>query len=76
MRVHHILLYLCVSLNDTTDLGAGYECFNAATPTMMACASGQVIAGWAVGGQVRPIDACKHGMTVDDSTGTTMTIWI
>ena len=62
MYLHHILLYLCASLNETTDLGAGYECdWNAtATPTMKACISVQVIAGWAVGGEVKINDAILY----------------
>ena len=52
MHVHHILLYMCASLNETTDLGAGFDCDRDATPTLQACSAGQVIAGWAVGGEV------------------------
>eukprot|EP00731_Ephydatia_muelleri_P014962 Em0008g682a len=51
MYVHHILLFLCASLNETTDLGAGFECNWDATPTLQTCRRGQIIAGWAVGGE-------------------------
>ncbi|KAL5491375.1 hypothetical protein EMCRGX_G016654 [Ephydatia muelleri] len=51
MHVHHILLYLCTSLNETTDLGAGFDCDRNATPALQSCFTGQVIAAWAVGGE-------------------------
>ena len=53
MHVHHILVYQCLSLNETTDVGRGYDC-NQATKTIRGCIfGGPVVAAWAVGGNVR-----------------------
>ena len=53
MYVHHMLLYQCLSLNETTDLGMGYDC-NKATNTIGNCRLGRpIITAWAVGGNVR-----------------------
>ena len=53
MYVHHMLLYQCLSLNETTDLGMGYDC-NKATNTIGSCRLGRpIITAWAVGGNVR-----------------------
>ncbi|KAL5460037.1 hypothetical protein EMCRGX_G033450 [Ephydatia muelleri] len=50
MYVHHMLLYQCLSLNETTDLGMGYDC-NKATNTIGSCRLGRpIITAWAVGG--------------------------
>eukprot|EP00731_Ephydatia_muelleri_P011383 Em0006g277a len=50
MYVHHMLLYQCLSLNETTDLGMGYDC-NKATDTIGSCRLGRpIITAWAVGG--------------------------
>ena len=56
MYVHHMQLYQCLSLNETTDLGMGYDCIKA-TKTIRSCRLGRpIIIAWAVGGNVR---ACK-----------------
>ena len=53
MYVHHMLLYQCLSLNEITDLGMGYDC-NKATSTIRNCRLGRpIITAWAVGGNVR-----------------------
>eukprot|EP00731_Ephydatia_muelleri_P011381 Em0006g275a len=50
MYVHHMLLYQCLSLNENTDLGIGYDC-NMATSTIRNCRLGRpIITAWAVGG--------------------------
>ncbi|KAL5500626.1 hypothetical protein EMCRGX_G012217 [Ephydatia muelleri] len=50
MYVHHMLLYQCLSLNETSDLGMGYDC-NKATDTIGSCRLGRpIITAWAVGG--------------------------
>ena len=52
MHVHHMLVYQCLSLNETNDVGRGYDC-NQGTPTIRGCRLGRpVIADWAVGGNV------------------------
>ena len=54
MHVHHILVYQCLSLNETTDVGRGYDC-NQATcaETIRGCIyAGPVVTVWAVGGNV------------------------
>ena len=52
MYVHHMLLYQCLSLNETTDVGKGYDC-NTATHTIGNCRLGRpIVATWAVGGEV------------------------
>ena len=53
MYVHHMQLYQCLSLNETSDLGMGYDC-NKATDTIGSCRLGRpIITAWAVGGNVR-----------------------
>ncbi|KAL5500620.1 hypothetical protein EMCRGX_G012211 [Ephydatia muelleri] len=50
MYVHHMQLYQCLSLNETTDLGMGYDCIKA-TKTIRSCRLGRpIIIAWAVGG--------------------------
>ena len=48
--VHHILLYLCSELNHTV-VGQSSEC-DSAHIQIQECRNGQVIAGWAIGGNV------------------------
>lgn len=49
--VHHILLYLCTTLNETTDLKGGYDCDRNPTVSLKACRRGRIVAGWAAGGE-------------------------
>lgn len=49
--VHHILAYLCDSL-DETDVGASDSCGGAVSSSVRQCLGGEIIAGWAVGGNV------------------------
>ena len=49
--VHHLLVYLCDSL-DATDVGASAPCGEAVGATVSQCRTGELIAAWAVGGDV------------------------
>ena len=53
--VHHMLIYLCDNL-EATDVGASAPCGGAVGATVSQCLSGELIAAWAVGGNVRPYD--------------------
>ena len=58
--VHHLLIYLCNNL-EATDIGASAPCGGAVSATVSQCLSGELIAAWAVGGNVRHtgIYTCK-----------------
>ena len=49
--VHHLLVYLCDTLN-ATDVGASAPCGVAVGATVSLCRTGELIAAWAVGGDV------------------------
>ena len=49
--VHHLLVYLCDNLN-ATDVGASAPCGAAVGATVSQCLTGELIAAWAVGGDV------------------------
>jgi len=49
--VHHMLVYLCAGLNETA-VNDSAPCFGNAGATLSECLSGDLIAGWAVGGGV------------------------
>lgn len=49
--VHHILAYLCDSL-EQSDIGASAPCGGAVGSSVSQCLAGELIAGWAVGGNV------------------------
>ena len=53
-HVHHIILYLCEGMNFTghSAVGVSQECDGIAGK-IRACRSAAIIAGWAVGGNVR-----------------------
>ena len=51
--VHHLLVYLCDNL-EATDVGASAPCGGAVGATVSQCLAGELIAAWAVGGNVRP----------------------
>ena len=53
--VHHMLIYLCDSL-EATDVGASAPCGGAVGASVSQCLSGELIAAWAVGGNVRLSD--------------------
>ena len=50
--VHHLLIYLCNNL-ESTAVGASAPCGEAVSATVSQCLSGELIAAWAVGGNVR-----------------------
>ena len=49
--VHHLLIYLCNNL-EATDVGASAPYGEAVSATVSQCLSGELIAAWAVGGNV------------------------
>lgn len=49
LYVHHMIMYHCSSLNETTDLGPGSDCAEGA---FRNCGSTSILAAWAVGGEV------------------------
>ena len=49
--VHHILAYLCNSLSQD-DVGASAPCNGPVSSSVSDCLAGELIAGWAVGGNV------------------------
>ena len=53
-HVHHILVYLCDGMNLTGDpaIGVSQEC-NGISERIRPCKFSTIIAGWAVGGNVR-----------------------
>ena len=51
-HVHHLLVYLCDSLNET-HVGNGGSCRDGVANEVAECRSGVLIAAWAVGGEVR-----------------------
>ena len=50
-HVHHLLVYVCDSINDT-HLGNGGVCEDGVPEAVAACRNGVIIAAWAVGGEV------------------------
>jgi hypothetical protein len=50
--VHHLLIYLCDNL-EATDVGASAPCGGEVGATVSSCLTGELIAAWAVGGNVR-----------------------
>ena len=50
-HVHHLLIYLCSSVNETR-LGIGGDCDGGVADDSRECPGGLVIAAWAVGGEV------------------------
>ena len=51
--VHHLLIYLCSGLNHTL-AGQSAEC-DSAHIQIQECRGGQLLAGWAVGGNVKSL---------------------
>ena len=49
--VHHMLIYLCESFNET-EVGRSAPCFGMTGSSVSECRQGSLIAGWAVGGTV------------------------
>ena len=49
--MHHLVIYLCTSLNDTY-VGNGGDCDDGVGSEVSECRGGRVIAVWAVGGEV------------------------
>ncbi|CAI8042458.1 DBH-like monooxygenase protein 1 homolog [Geodia barretti] len=49
-HVHHLLVYVCDSINDT-HLGNGGVCEDGVPEAVAACRNGVIIAAWAVGGE-------------------------
>ena len=58
--VHHLLIYLCDNL-EATDVGVSAPCGGAVAATVSQCLSGELIAAWAVGGNVSntSVYACR-----------------
>ena len=56
--VHHILVYLCDSL-DQSDVGTSAECGGAVSSSVSECLAGELIAAWAVGGNVSSYSTTK-----------------
>ena len=50
-HVHHFLIYLCSSINET-HVGNGGPCDDGVPEAVAACRGGTLIAAWAVGGEV------------------------
>ena len=51
-QVHHLLIYLCSGINDT-HVGNGGDCDDGVANEVQECRGETLIAGWAVGGEVR-----------------------
>ena len=51
-HVHHLLVYLCDSINDT-HVGNGGDCEEGVANEVAECRRGTLIAAWAVGGEVK-----------------------
>ena len=49
--VHHMLVYLCAGLNDT-EVNDSAPCTGGVGESVAECRGGELIAGWAVGGEV------------------------
>ena len=50
-HVHHLLIYLCNTINDT-HVGNGGDCDGDVADEVEECRGGILIAAWAVGGEV------------------------
>ena len=50
-HVHHLLVYLCSSVNET-HVGNGGDCDSEVSNDVSECRNGLIIAAWAVGGEV------------------------
>lgn len=62
-HVHHMTVYICEGMNLTghPDVGCTFDCDNI-TEQIRPCRASSIIAGWAVGGNVRHCVACNFLM--------------
>ena len=60
-HVHHniMLVYLCAGLNEA-EVNDSAPCSGDIGPSIISCISGELIAGWAVGGGVSIVDCLSH----------------
>ena len=49
--VHHMLVYICAGLNEA-EVNDSAPCRGGVGVSLSACLAGEVLAGWAVGGEV------------------------
>ena len=52
--VHHMLVYICAGLNET-QVNDSAPCYGGVGERLSECLAGEVIGGWAVGGEVSNI---------------------
>ena len=56
--VHHMLVYICAGLNET-QVNDSAPCQGGVGESLSECLAGEVIGGWAVGGEVSNINALQ-----------------
>ena len=56
--VHHMLVYICGGLNET-QVNDSAPCQGGVGESLSECLAGEVIGGWAVGGEVSNINALQ-----------------
>ena len=60
--VHHMLVYICGGLNET-QVNDSAPCQGGVGESLSECLAGEVIGGWAVGGEVSNINAFQKILT-------------